>query len=145
MLKKLLARRQKKDSVYEQLKYYSQKVGDVVRQLALGGVAIIWMIHASHVAKDGSLFGTPIANDLRLPIILIVIGLLLDVLHYAFGALMWTIHSYRNSQSDVDSHKITLVVNFVLASLKVIVVIVAYSVLGLAMLNEGLWKLANNG
>jgi len=55
------------DTVFDQLKYYSQKAGDVVRQFALAGVGVIWIVHVSKIPQGGSLIGTPLLESLRWP------------------------------------------------------------------------------
>lgn len=69
--------------------YYfnSGKTSDIVRQLGFAGIAIIW------------LFKTEVAGlqivpaDLRIAVILIVLALLLDLLQYVSGTMIWGIYN----------------------------------------------------
>lgn len=63
--------------------FYTGKTSDIVRQLALGAIAIIWLFKTS----VGEV--TTVHAGLALPLKLIVLGLTFDLLQYAVAALLW--------------------------------------------------------
>lgn len=130
------------DTVLEQVKYYSEKAGDVVRQLSLAGIAIIWLVHGTRVEKGGTIFGTPLGNDLKWPVILIVGGLFADAFHYAIGALLW---SFQTHSDTIDSHRCIQIVNGFVVVVKILLVLVGYVCLGFALLDQGIWGVQGGG
>lgn len=62
----------------------SAKASEVIRQLGLGGLAIIWLFKSGGADTVGK-----IPADLQWPLILIVVGLASDLLQYATAALLW--------------------------------------------------------
>jgi hypothetical protein len=77
---------------YRQAFYdFSGKLSDITRQLSFAGIAVIWLFK-----KDVS--GIPtLPRDLILPLILLVLTLSFDYLHYLVGALIWR-HVYRSKE-----------------------------------------------
>ena len=124
----------------DQLIYYSEKAGDVVRKLALGAIAIIWLMHVSNVSTKESPFVVPIDNALRWPIILIVLGLLADAFQYVVGALLWAINANNCASKEAMEHKRTLKTNFFLAVIKLILMACAYVWLACAIYSKGFWR-----
>ena len=79
----------------ERYSYYSGKVGDLLRQLGLGGIAIIW-------AFKGPNDRVPIVPPpLILPTALIAASLACDFMQYAAGAVTWGIYSRRKELKGV--------------------------------------------
>lgn len=82
--------------------FHSGKTSELVRQLGLAGIAIIWLFK-----KDVA--GVPkIPEDLLLPLLLIVLGLAIDLLHYMSSAAIWGIfHRWKEqrigSEDDFDA------------------------------------------
>ncbi len=65
--------------------FYSGKTSDLVRQLGLAGIVVIWIF--KHEVD-----GVPkIPEALFLPLILIVLGLAFDLAQYAVATLIWGI------------------------------------------------------
>ena len=124
----------------DQLIYYSEKAGDVVRTLALGAIAIIWLMHVSYVSTNKSPFSVPLDNALRGPIILIVLGLLTDAVHHVVGALLWATNARSCPTKDAMKHKRTLCTNFILAALKLILIACSYVWLIYTIYSKGFWK-----
>ena len=62
---------------------HTRRVGELVRQLSFAGIAVIWLFR---IEDDGS---TRIADDLRLPTLLLVLSLALDFLQAAIGSAVW--------------------------------------------------------
>lgn len=63
--------------------FYSGKASDVSRQLALAGIALVWIF------KVGDATVLTIPADLMRPALAFVLTLLLDILQYGIGALIW--------------------------------------------------------
>ena len=69
--------------------YYSGKQSEIVRQLGLAGIAVIW------VFKDGQDRAPSIAVSMRWAAGLILASLTFDLLHYVAGSLVWGIYLRR--------------------------------------------------
>lgn len=75
--------------------FYSGKTSDLVRQLGLAGIAVIWLFKSD-------VQGTPkIPEALALPLILIILGLILDFLQYAIATSIWGIFQRRKEVQGV--------------------------------------------
>ncbi|WP_155952121.1 hypothetical protein [Pseudoxanthomonas suwonensis] len=72
--------------------FHTGKVSDIVRQLGLGAIALVWLF------RTGSLSSTVIPEALVLPLKLVVAGLALDLLQYAFGAALWGLFQWRRER-----------------------------------------------
>jgi hypothetical protein len=79
----------------ERYGFYSGKLGDLLRQLGLGGIAIIW-------AFKGPTDKTPIVpTPLILPTALIASSLACDFMQYVAGAIAWGIYSRRKEKQKI--------------------------------------------
>ncbi|MEK6325654.1 MAG: hypothetical protein AABN33_28770 [Acidobacteriota bacterium] len=67
--------------------YFSQKTGEIVRQLGFAGIALIWIFKDE---IDGKQLVPP---ELLTAAKFIVIGLGFDLLHYVAGTLVWGIYN----------------------------------------------------
>lgn len=75
--------------------FYSGKTSDLVRQLGLAGIAVVWIFK-----RDVQ--GVPkIPNELLFPLGLIVIGLALDLLQYAIATSIWGIFQRSKEKTGV--------------------------------------------
>jgi hypothetical protein len=79
---------------------YSGKVSDICRQLALAGIAIIWIFK-----RDiGGIYSVP--KGLLLPMLLIACGLLADLAQYLIGSATWfaiyRLAEYRSVSEDTE-------------------------------------------
>jgi hypothetical protein len=75
--------------------FYSGKTSDLVRQLGLAGIAVVWIFK-----RDVA--GVPKVPDaLFLPLALIVLGLALDLLQYAVATSIWGIFQRSKENSGV--------------------------------------------
>ena len=73
--------------------FFSGKTSDIVRQLALAGVAIVWLFKVD-------VAGIPkVPAALILPLSLIVGGLALDLLHYAVATCLWGVYQRRKEKA----------------------------------------------
>ncbi|MGV8865585.1 MAG: hypothetical protein ACOH2S_01590 [Janthinobacterium svalbardensis] len=75
--------------------FFSGKTSDLVRQLGLGGIAIVWIF------KRDLAGGPKIPDELVLPLSCIVIALGIDFLQYAIATILWGILSRRKELSGV--------------------------------------------
>jgi hypothetical protein len=76
------------ESAREDYYYYTGKTSDIVRQLALAGVALIWLFR---IDRETGIDVVP--SQLRVPAILIVACLAADLLQYVWGSAAWGIYS----------------------------------------------------
>ncbi len=67
---------------------FSGKLSDITRQIAFGGIAIIWLFK---ITVNNT---TTIPIELISPSKYILIALAIDVLHYAYQSIAWTIFFY---------------------------------------------------
>src|SRR5271155_4679353 len=72
-------------TVEERFYYYTQKAGDVCRQLGIVGVVIVWVFHST-VSQAVS---ATLPLRFRWPVILIVISLAIDAIQYIWGSIVW--------------------------------------------------------
>jgi hypothetical protein len=76
--------------------FYSGKTSDLVRQLALAGIAVIWIFKFD-------VQGIPkIPEALSLPLTLIVLGLSFDLLQYVLATTIWGIFQRKKELSGID-------------------------------------------
>lgn len=74
------------DEVKKVYKDSSGKLSDIVRSLGFAGIALIWMFNRDVAGSK------VLPDDLRLPAILIVIGLTLDMIQYLYHAIAYWIY-----------------------------------------------------
>lgn len=74
--------------------FYTGKVSDIARQLALGAIAIIWLF------RTGDISASVIPRALAPPLKLVVAGLALDLLQYSFGAALWGLCQWYKETSE---------------------------------------------
>ncbi|MGY1426532.1 hypothetical protein [Lysobacter sp. A289] len=72
---------------------FSGKASDIIRQLGLGSIAIIWIFRKS--TPDA----IAIPASLVLPLKLVVAGLAFDLLQYAIAAILWSFFAWRKERS----------------------------------------------
>lgn len=75
--------------------FYSGKASDVSRQLALAGIALVWIF------KVGDATVLTIPADLMRPALAFVLTLLLDILQYGIGALIWGAFARQRERDSV--------------------------------------------
>lgn len=68
----------------ENYNYFSCSVSNVVRQISLGGIAVIWMFAVN--GNNGEYF---LDGNLFFPLGLFVCALAFDLFQYAYGAAIW--------------------------------------------------------
>ncbi len=65
--------------------FFSGKLSDVVRQLSLAGIGIVWILRVGRDTNGVFKFEAPMANALSA----FCLALLLDLLQYASAAAIW--------------------------------------------------------
>jgi len=82
--------------------YYSQrstKLSEVVRQLNLAGIAVIWLFRTGE--KTG---GIPYNDSLLWPLGMLVASATFDLLHYAYASAAWGIF-HRQKEKNLDHNQ----------------------------------------
>lgn len=111
---------------YEAADYYSGKSSEINRQLALAGIAIIWV------------FKGDVAGELIVPItlvpagLLLIIGLAVDLLHYVIAGEVWKRVTITNEQAGMAEFTVKPWVNKfgdVLYWVKIVATVIAYGFL----------------
>jgi hypothetical protein len=81
----------------ETYQWFSAKLSDVNRQLAFAGIALVWAFRLDAKPVPG------IPKELFLAVSLLVLGLALDLLHYAYSTAVWGFfHRYHEARSTGD-------------------------------------------
>jgi hypothetical protein len=75
--------------------FHTGKVSDIVRQLALGAIAVVWLFRSGEAGS----FAVP--AELLLSLKLVVAGLAIDLLQYASGAALWGIFQWRQERGGI--------------------------------------------
>ena len=75
--------------------FHSGKTSDLVRQLALAGIAVIWLFKYEVI-------GVPkVPTQLLAPLVLIVLGLAFDLLQYAVATGIWGVFQRAKERAGV--------------------------------------------
>lgn len=81
---------------------YTAKASEIVRQLSLAGVAIIWLFKSSSQESDNS--GQPLIDRyLIIPLISLSIALLVDLVQYIIGGQIW-INFFRGKEKEYENN-----------------------------------------
>jgi len=105
---------------------YSGKTSDIIRQLGLGAIAIIWLFQTGSTGK------LAIPSPLFLPLMLVVAGLACDLLQYGIASFLWSFYSWRKERagvSETDTFKAPEQINWPAIFFfyaKVVLIVVAY-------------------
>jgi hypothetical protein len=72
---------------------FSSKASDINRSLALAGIAVIWIFKNPEktAATLSTESGPALSNELFWPLALLIASLILDLIHYVYGATFWKI------------------------------------------------------
>ncbi|MGN6479796.1 hypothetical protein [Luteibacter sp.] len=87
---------------WDRSNYATGKASDIARQLALAGVAVIWLFKTTDASK-------PIAENMVFPLWLFLVSLLLDLLQYIVAGITWAAFSRlreRQHRSSAGTTKI---------------------------------------
>lgn len=116
----------KLEKAREQYYYFSGKTSDLVRQLGLGGIAIVWLF--KQTVSDAP----KIPDELVWPLTCIVIALGIDFLQYAVATVLWGNLQWRKERSglkDADDFVASPAINWptiLFFSGKTIAIVIAY-------------------
>src|SRR5213595_3623097 len=117
----------KLENVREAYYFYTGKTSEIIRQLALAGIALVWIFKTGDEKNPG------IAGDLLLPAILIVIVLTLDLLQYVAGSVTWDIFMrIKENEEEITEDSVFTVskkINYpmnIFFWLKLIIMVTAY-------------------
>ena len=112
--------------------HFSGKTSEIVRQLALGGIAIIWIFTLR--SANGTRITPPV--DMIWAGLALLIALAFDLLHYVIGAAIWGTYSQRMEDQGLEelapSRKINWAPLFFYWG-KILAMVVAYILLGFAL------------
>lgn len=89
----------KLENVREYYEYFSGKISDIVRQLGLAGIALIWVFKTEVAGKQ------VIPADLMTSAKLIVMALGLDLLHYITGTIVWGSYNSIKERQGIKQDK----------------------------------------
>jgi len=84
------------ETIGDQLAYYTQKAGDLNRQLGLAALALIWLFKANPTA--GQTHYAILSSSFKWPLALIITSLAIDALHYFVGTLVWFVQYLRSTK-----------------------------------------------
>ena len=84
------------DKARENYYFYSGKTSDIVRQLGLGAIAIIWLFRTN----ESGIVAVPAA--LVVPLILVVASLACDLLQYAIAAMLWSYFAWSKERAGIS-------------------------------------------
>ena len=83
------------DDVREAYEALSGKASDIIRQLALGGIALIWLF------RTDTPKGPTLDRRLLSAALCICLAIFCDFLQYALGALIWFVYFRRKEKQGV--------------------------------------------
>ena len=114
--------------IIDDFRSYTQKAGDISRQLGLAAIAIIWLIHTASVPTGGHALDVKIDGVFHIPIGLIVLSLLFDALQYLCGSAILAKAVLVDDQGseEISEHKNKIAVMTVIILIKLIIMIIAY-------------------
>jgi hypothetical protein len=117
------------ETTEQYFQYYTQKIGDISRQLGLAGAIITWTF-------DYSLNLPGFHPTLLWALALIVFSLLVDVAQYAVGAILWK-QAWLEDSTKLAKN-CTGIVNTTLGftAVKVVLMMASYIVLGTFFLSN---------
>ena len=129
----------------DEFKYYTQKAGDISRQLGFAGIAIIWLFHAA-VTGDKTVTQLAIPLEFFEPLKWLIWALSIDAGQYLFGSLLWGIafskHPTVAAYSNHLSNQIAIAASVLFIAVKLIVIVIAYWYLYLAVTSRVIWQAA---
>lgn len=123
---------------------YSVNVSELSRNLAYAGIGIVWIFkHSSSAESLSSAFMNSIPERLRVPLLLFVAALILDLFQYVIQTVIWYLYYIRHKKEKKDKiedevnlnePEIYSLVPWIFWSIKLIVVVVAYYKIGIFLL-----------
>lgn len=119
------------ETIEDHVGYYTEKAGEICRQLGLAGIAAMWIFKMGNYEQTPSGIQTPsLPNSFYLPALFIIISLGIDAVQYLIGTFVWAQlwHSGAGARNpgDFKGRVITLLV---IVTVKLSVLFVAYILL----------------
>ena|ERR1700733_7236545 len=112
----------------------SAKASDIARQLALAGIAVIWIFNVDSKVKHS----LPI--ELYRPLYLFCFCLLLDLIQYIYATIAWALVMHNNKKVHDDHHvnawKWINVPTWSFFAVKIIILLTAYYFLLLFVIDK---------
>ena len=105
--------------------FFTGKLSDINRQMALAGIAIIWIFRTT---DQSNLIPDPLKPALSF----LVLSLVVDLAHYLYGSIVWSsyvrYHEHRKTKSkeEIEPHIVWKLITYVFLLLKVTFLIIAY-------------------
>jgi hypothetical protein len=118
---------------------YTAKASEIIRQLAFGGIAIIWLFKTTINGKD------VIDRFLIYPLAVLALTLLIDLFQYLLGAIIWKRFFRREEQkrernnvkdADVRAPKKLSAPLYILFGLKSILMLTSYILIVIFLFNK---------
>tara|TARA_R110002073_G_scaffold322749_1_gene499516 strand:- start:1160 stop:1534 length:375 start_codon:yes stop_codon:yes gene_type:complete len=121
-----------KETAHDYFGYYTQKAGDIVRQLGLVGVGAVWTLHTILDESPESAFD----HELKFTLVLICMSLSVDLLQYIVGSVVWGINWHNNAEQKAHTHTLTIGLTAAFIAFKLIIMGLAYLMLLLIFLEK---------
>lgn len=79
--------------------YFTGKASEVSRQLSLAGIAVVWIF--KHTNNDVSI----LPKELVPTVVFFATALMLDLIHYVYAGIAWSIFSRHHEKKNPDKTK----------------------------------------
>lgn len=91
---------------------YSSNVSELSRNLSYAGIGIIWLFKQS-ISNDSvqTTFMNSIPSELRLPLVLFVIALVIDILQYFLQTTIWYFYYLKNKSKRKQTNGVEDTIN----------------------------------
>jgi hypothetical protein len=117
--------------VQEDYYFFTGKVSDLTRQLALAGIAVIWIF------RNPDLQTNLIPDKLINPLVLLGLALGFDLLQYVYQSIAWSLFygyhrriKHKNDEDEIEENSKLNIVSWTFFGLKVGCTIIAYFLIG---------------
>ena len=126
-------------TIEEEFLVYTQKAGDISRQLGLAGVAAIWIFSMKHSVTQETF---SLSSDFKWPLLLIIISLGIDALQYAVGSIILGHEWFCNDSGSepAKAQKMKAAILFCMILIKLFIMVAAYIKLFLAARSFIAWN-----
>lgn len=121
---------------------YSANVSELSRNLSYAGIGVIWIF--KQTSSGGlSLFMNSIPEVLRLPLILFIVVLFLDLSQYVIQTAIWYPYYLKNKKKHANENEEDVILNepeiysaipWCLWIIKLVIVVAAYVLMGVFLL-----------
>jgi hypothetical protein len=108
--------------------YYTQRAGEVSRQLCLAAVGAIWVLQSSG-SNSGSVGLRPLPHDLKVCLVFTVLSLTVDLLQYIVGIFVWYSVFASTPPGELKNHLGRAKVMLIFVATKLALLIAGYAYL----------------